>query len=629
MIFQKFSLFLFSLILLASVASASLSLTASPQTINVNPGTTASLTLLVNNTADAMTGLVWSSTPSIDLSSLSSTVAQTSTLSTILNYAVPSTAKGQTNITVSVSNSTGSIASTKFILNIASVSTLTITKVTELTTTQSGKVTVTNTGNSDLNVVMSSGSNAVLGFSPSAFTLTAGDSKDVIVTSQDLSNLGFGESVTVTASASGVSSQSVSFNSVVKGFCSNGLAGKNISIKNIDISSSGKDDNEWKFLDTVTVEVEVEDIGNDDINEVQVELGLFDSSGSNVIGDLDFINSDEETFDIGDLSDGDEETATFEFLVPADVDAGSYKLAVKVYSDDTGESLDCDDTSSDLSNTNYESVKIKEETDDGKYIGFDNIVISPKEATCSESVTLSFDAYNVGEKDQDRVRVNLQDSKLELDQSYEIRNMDKGDKSRVSFTFDVPSNAQDGLYKLSLSSDYKYRNGDYDLSSEDDTVVTLNVAGCKEVVNPSTSGAQINAVLDGDAKAGEEITVSATVRNTGSASATYLINVKGYEDWADLSSISDRSLTLGAGQSDTVVMNFKANSDSAGEQTFVIEAISNGKTESREVSLNVEGSSSAGLSGIFKGNSLAWLIGLINVVLIVLIIVIAIKVARK
>ena len=59
-------------------------------------------------------------------------------------------------------------------------------------------------------------------------------------------------------------------------------------------------------------------------------------------------NADEEKIDLGRLNDGDEETVIFTFRVPPDFDAGSYKLAVKAYSDasNSGENLECTEKNS-------------------------------------------------------------------------------------------------------------------------------------------------------------------------------------------------------------------------------------------------------------------------------------------
>ena len=78
-----------------------------------------------------------------------------------------------------------------------------------------------------------------------------------------------------------------------------------------------------------------------------------------------------EKIDIGSLNSGDRETASYEFKVPATVDSGDYKLAVKAYSTKSGENNVCVDSSGDLDNSIYQSISIDKESKKGKYIAFD------------------------------------------------------------------------------------------------------------------------------------------------------------------------------------------------------------------------------------------------------------------
>jgi hypothetical protein len=411
-----------------------------------------------------------------------------------------------------------------------------------------------------------------------------------------------------------------------------------LSISNVDINSNGDKDEEWKYLDQVTIDVDVENLNNDDsIENVQVELALFDSQGKNAIKDLDFSNKDEEKIDLGDIGDGNEETATFEFKVPADVNSGNYKLAIKAYSKKSGESSECTDTSSDFDNTLYQKIEVKKEDDSGKFIAFDNIRLNPIEATCGDRVTLDTDVWNVGEDDEDQVKVNLRSSELKVDDFYEIRSdLNQGDKDKASFSFDVPEGLTDKVYSLLLSSEYDYRNGEYRDQSDDDTKVGLKIVGCSGSSggNGGTGGTtgsavRISASLDSDAVAGQPLKVTATIRNSGTSTGTFIVGASGYEDWASLNKLSQRILTLDAGESQDVTFTFDVDGDASGEQSFTVEVQAGDKVETREVAVNIGSGSGAGVGSLFQGNSLIWVIGIINVILIILIIVVAARVARR
>jgi hypothetical protein len=269
--------------------------------------------------------------------------------------------------------------------------------------------------------------------------------------------------------------------SFVKGLCKYGEAGGNLSIERVDISSSGDDDLDWRPLDEITVEVRVENLNeDDDMKEVTVVLGLYNENWKNVIGDMDFSNADEESIEIGTVDNGDDATVTFTFKVPADFnfdDGTEYQLAVKAYSDKTGESKECVDSTDDFEAGNlYEEVSIDRQDDEDRFMAFDQIELSQEEATCGDVITLDAQVYNVGDSDQDELTVILGNKALKVAQQRDFKNgLDMDDSATVSFEFVVPQGLKDGFYTLELSAEYE------DGSSEDITPIVLKVIGCEIV----------------------------------------------------------------------------------------------------------------------------------------------------
>lgn len=515
-----------------------------------------------------------------------------------------------------------------------------VVKVQELTQSQNGIIRVENNGNSALSdISVTSSGDFSVSFAPSGlFDLAVGASRTITVSSDELGNLDFGSNiVTILATATGGLSDSVQF-SIPGSFCEAGNQGGDLEIRNvkIDNTGSGKDD-EWNLLDTVNIEVEIKNIGDDKIQDIFVELALYDSDGTNVISDLDFDNSDEEQFDLGSLSDSDRDTAIFTVRVPADFEDGSYKLAVKAYSDDVGEDEECIDTSSDLSDDTFESIDINRESDDGKFIAFDDVVLTPSQLTCGDLGTIVADVYNIGDEDQDQVKVNLRNAELGIDQSFEIRNnLDQGDNEEVRFNFQIPQNAKDKIYTLELTSQYDYNRGNYRQNSDDSHPVTLQILGCSPTTgNGGSMGgnmAAVSAFLDSDAVAGEEIVVKATITNLQSGDATYIIDADGYQSWAALDDVSDRILDLSGGESSEVTFTFIADDDAEGQNSFdiKIQNTAGGVDETKEVTVNISPKSTTGGSSFDLGNnSFLWIIGIVNVVLIVLIIVVAVRISRR
>jgi len=259
-------------------------------------------------------------------------------------------------------------------------------------------------------------------------------------------------------------------------FCESGEAGEDLEIK-VDINNKNGDDEEWTVFDDIEIEVEVENTGDVDIDDVIVEIGLLDEDDDNVINDLDFESGDEEV-DLGKIKDNDEDTAVFEFKVPADFESGDYKLIVKAYSDGLGEENLCVESSDDLSDEYFEQIEIQREEDEGKFIVFDNIDIDPEKADCGESISVTLDVYNIGDKDQEKVRINLINDDLDLDLSEVISNFDEGEDTEVSFEFTLPRDLETKTYTLELSADYEYDDGSYEESSDDEETISLKVSNC-------------------------------------------------------------------------------------------------------------------------------------------------------
>ncbi|MBI2049945.1 MAG: putative S-layer protein [Candidatus Staskawiczbacteria bacterium] len=634
--FKIFTLFILSAFFLLSLASAALELKGINIPSSISPGQDLTISFSLTNTGTVdQTGLVWRGTPLTGpvqwktLPSLTSIKAnEKADLNAVIS--VPANTPPEVyQLTLRLTSSQNEAGSFPVRFNVNSSPTLSIAKVRELTRVQNGTVNVTNTGNVEFSsVTLSSTGNIPVTLSSNNFALAPGATKVVDVLASDFSGLRFGSNSITLSAKSGNTQTSTTF-TIAQSFCKSSVISNNLSITDFDITNDGEgDDDTWMLLDKLKIEVEVENNMDEDIDDVFVELGLFDSQDRNMVNELDFENEDEEKFDLGDIGDGDEEVATFEFKVPADFDSGNYKLAVKAFSKKAGEALSCIDRSSSLSNDIYEAIEVEREDDEGKFIAFDNEVVSPSEAVCGDQVTLTADVYNVGEDEEDQVKVALVNKELGLDSSVEIRSdLDQGDKERVSFTFNIPNNAPAKTYTLELTAEYDYRNGLYREASDESFKIPLKVLSCPTPgITPGVQNAGISAELLSDAKAGSKMEIKATIKNLGNATSSFIVGVKGYESWADLDEISERILTLSPGQSKDVAITFDINEDASKEESFTIEVESAGKTESREVSVQIE---KKGVPSLFQDRAFIWVLVAFNILLIILIIVVAVRLAKR
>lgn len=407
-----------------------------------------------------------------------------------------------------------------------------------------------------------------------------------------------------------------------KGFCKFGQLGNDtvgkLEVKSINLDSSGDKDDVWNPLDELSIEVKVKNPTNKDVHDVIVELGLFDSSGNNLADDLDFSSKGDEQYDLGTVNDDSTETATFVFTVPVDFDDGSYTLVAKAYEDGSEDSICGEDLTG-------ESIDVEREDDDGLRIIVDDINL-PLEATCGESISGTFNLVNVGDNDEDQVKVQLTGSDLGLSQDIIVKNLDEQDSKKLSFNFNVPQSVSDGVYLVKFRTFYDYddNHDEYDQESDETFATSVKVLGCASSGN---GGLSIDASLqDDNVKAGGKAVVLATLTNLGNSQESYTISASDYDSWASLSGISPQAIVLAPGASKTVKITLDVDSTASGSESFSLEALSaSGSLESQEIELNIQGAQSLSLGG----NSTLWIVGIINVILIILIIIIAVRLGRR
>ena len=503
---------------------------------------------------------------------------------------------------------------------------------TPISINQNATLIVSNNGNTNLQVTMSETSSPLFGvtFNPTSFSINS-NGQQTVIAKPGLNNLKFGlNTVTVKADA-GAQSATSNFQ-VKKTFCSSGEVSGNLTIENIDWSNNGEgEDNSWELLDEIEIEVEVGNLNDDDDVDAIVELGLFDSNGKNVADDLIFLadsDSDNEEIEIN-IDDDDEETVQWVFKVPADFDKGNYRLAIKVYDDDRGESRDCRDSSSDLSDNLFQTIDIEEASDEGRFVVVDDIELD-SQVSCGQPLTGQFTVFNIGEDDQDRVRITIRNEELGVDLTREITSdLDRGDDETFSFTFQVPATAKNGNYVLEFFTEYDYRNGVYREESDDTFDAFFEVLGCRDDLSDgggSLTNLEIDAILDSEAKPGEKLVVVATLKNTGTSDVTYSISARGYSTWANLEDISHSTVTVRAGDSEEVIFTLLVNKDASGTQSFDIQVSQDTRSQIQRVDVKL---SSIDKKWFDSSNSLIWIIGAVNLILIILIIVVAVRLSRR
>lgn len=549
---------------------------------------------------------------------------------------VPAQATGTISASL-IANGNASAQDTEAVsISINNTNSLAVTSLTALSRTSNATIRINNTGNTALsNIDLSASGNINVSFSADNFALSAGGTRDVNVNSlTNLADIGL-ESHTLTILAKDVSTNTNStITYTISGdFCNDGDVNTS-KVKILDISDeSGLDDEwDWKPLDEIQIDVEVENkLGEDD--DFVVEIGLYDTEEEEFV-ELNGDDEDDDTLtkDI-ELEDDDSETVSFDFQLPADVEdsKGRYVLYAKFYVDGHEDDY-CTSNPATTISSSAESIEI---TKKSREVIIDD-VSSPQIVSAGETVTITAKAFNIGSEDEKKVKMALTNSKLGLDLESSPSSIDSGESDLVEFSFVVPYNAANGDYTLRLVADYDYDTSDDDYDKTSDYYdFKLKVAG--SLVN-STSGssstragaAVISAALESDAVvAGKEMEVTVKITNLESNTTTFIVDVDSYDSWAELDSISERVITLRSGESRDITLNFNIDDDASGEQTFVIKTTAGSKIDAKEVAVEVSSNSLLSrLSNSLSDNKMIWIIGIVNLILIILIIVFAVRIFR-
>ncbi len=413
----------------------------------------------------------------------------------------------------------------------------------------------------------------------------------------------------------------------VNSFCEAGENGT-LEISDLDIDNLDGYDDEWQPLEEIELVVEVENTGNDEIDDVVIEIMILDDDNDDVTKDFDF---EDEEIDIGDIDEDEEETGTFRIKeLSPEVDDGDYRIFIKAYSEDD-EELNCIASSSSFSEDFYHQIIIEREEDKAVVVRDYEALL---EAQAGDTIEVTFNTYNIGEEDEDDVLITLRNSELGIDEREHIRNFDVGDKEEITFNFDIPEDAEGGIYYLDIYTYFDYDDGDvfeessYDENSLDDLDKRYRIRlDVTELPEPELD-AEITAKLVSEkAVAGQQLIIQGTLRNTGEAETTYSLDVSDYDEWATLEDLEQDSLTLDPQESEDFDITFNVNEETAGEQMFTITAEFGEQEQEQEVSVVIEepisGFTGDAITEHFRDNWFIWLIAVINIILIIAIIIVA------
>ncbi|MEX0920151.1 MAG: putative S-layer protein [Candidatus Pacearchaeota archaeon] len=396
------------------------------------------------------------------------------------------------------------------------------------------------------------------------------------------------------------------------------------------LNGFGDDEDFWYPLDEVEVEFEVENNGNFDIEDIEIETCLYDVSAERCIMDEDDMDLSLNDFD---LDEGDDQSIILTLKInPDDLRAGNdeYRLYVSAVGeiDDRDSGFDGDSTGT----SDFRGIEI---ITDEEFIIIGNMQ-TPESVSCGQTVEITADVWNIGDDDldDDEVFLRVFNGDLGLNEVIEfVSGIDAMDSERISFNLNVPNDAEEKLHRIEVTAYDDEDMGDNDIyengeGDEADYSVFINVQDCATFEDLTA----ISASLDSEAVAGKQLSIKAAILNLDSKSNTYVLSASGHESWADSLNIDTSTFILGEGDSQESILTFDVSKDAEGTQEFVLEVTSGGKTISQPVSVNIEPRSRfPSITGFTIGgeNTYLWGLGILNIILVLVIIFVAVRIARR
>ena len=405
-----------------------------------------------------------------------------------------------------------------------------------------------------------------------------------------------------------------------------------LEVKNLEfdvVDGFGDDEDYWYPFDSVEAQFDVENNGDWDIKNIEITACLYDEDRDKCILDEGDMEISKDKFD---LDSGDDDSVTLSFTVDADkLRAGNtdYKLYVAA----AGE-IDDRDTTYNKDKTGMQTDKEIEIVTDDDFVIVSNIELTPSTVSCGKSVEITADVWNVGDTDLDNDEVYLNIYIKNLGISKQIT-FDKGinamDKESISYTLEIPEDAEEGTYPLEFGvyDDEDMSDNDVFENREGDEAIFTGkyfvISGNCAIDAPAVSADMISP----EVKAGEDVQIAVTLTNNDEKTQTFLVSAEEFSSWATLKETNPSSITLASGESEEVYLTFELKDNSEGDQNFNLIVTSNNKIVAKQpVSITVEKGNF--LNGIF--DNLDWKIVLIaglNIILLVAITIVASRVMKK
>lgn len=348
-----------------------------------------------------------------------------------------------------------------------------------------GSFTVTNNGPDPLTGIEVT--SAVLIGSASDF--------DITITSDALTSLDAGASATVSFSArvpedlDAVDADARKVAPLVARFTVSGtLAGTTLSVTN-DVTMEAENQLDIKKL-KVCVNGDCETVDDGDKvdglkpgDSIEITFKLKNRFRDNDAEDLEmedvevFVVVEDSDFDVeeddmvGDINANDEEEVTLSFEIEDDADDGTVSMSAWVEAEDENGAK------------HGELFEIRLEVERERHeVSLRSVRLDPDTLSCNvggdQTVVLTLELQNTGRDDEDDVTVEIENTELGITKVERNIEIDENDRDRKTYTLRVPSDAESGVYALSVKV-FTRRD---DISDSDDMLLTVPACAAPELV---------------------------------------------------------------------------------------------------------------------------------------------------
>ena len=391
-----------------------------------------------------------------------------------------------------------------------------------------------------------------------------------------------------------------------------------------------EDDNEFYPLDKIVAEFNIENNGDWDVEDMELEACLFDVTEKECIADEGDMELSENDFDLDEDEDKDL-TVTFE-IDPDNLDTGNedFRLYIKGEGEiDNADNEDLDGEKTGVSE--YKDLSILQD----EFVVVNDLKTSLEEDIyeCGSEIIVKGKLWNIGEAniDRDEVYLGIYNKDLGIGKVMDIEDLDSLDYVSFETTLDIPEKIEEKEYYVEfiVYDDEDVSDNDvYELDNEDEDQAIYNfplmVQGSCNELKADISETSLNS----GEFAGDTFSIKTKISNTGEEETEYSLTASEYSDWASSVQFSEQVITLESGESKEVEISLDSKEGISGDKTFNMEVYADNELIKKQpIQVPVkENKNFLNLRNLNLVNILSIAIGII---LIAIIIVLMVKLSKR